>query len=133
MRELELREKKVNGVQTTGDKLLRDGHPAKKTIEVELMALPQFMYNTLHFRNLNSKRCDSMFLFYIFSPQAFTAALQTQWSWILQLCCCIETHLKENTAYFQVCLLTNTAKLHYLKTLCAQLIWLSACICRAGS
>ncbi|KAF6730554.1 Plectin [Oryzias melastigma] len=65
MRELELREKKVNGVQATGDKLLRDGHPAKKTIE------------------------------------AFTAALQTQWSWILQLCCCIETHLKENTAYFQ--------------------------------
>uniref|UniRef100_A0A3P8N9L8 Plectin n=1 Tax=Astatotilapia calliptera TaxID=8154 RepID=A0A3P8N9L8_ASTCA len=65
MRELELREKKVNGVQTTGDKLLRDGHPAKKTIE------------------------------------AFTGALQTQWSWILQLCCCIETHLKENTAYYQ--------------------------------
>ncbi|XP_055368808.1 plectin a isoform X7 [Betta splendens] len=65
MRELELREKKVNGVQTTGDKLLRDGHPGRKTIE------------------------------------AFTAALQTQWSWILQLCCCIETHLKENTAHFQ--------------------------------
>ncbi|XP_033831135.1 plectin a isoform X5 [Periophthalmus magnuspinnatus] len=65
MRDLELREKKVNGVQASGDKLLRDGHPAKKTIE------------------------------------AFTAALQTQWSWILQLCCCIETHLKENTAYFQ--------------------------------
>uniref|UniRef100_A0A3B3VQA4 Plectin a n=1 Tax=Poecilia latipinna TaxID=48699 RepID=A0A3B3VQA4_9TELE len=36
-----------------------------------------------------------------FPPQAFTAALQTQWSWLLQLCCCIETHLKENTAYFQ--------------------------------
>ncbi|XP_028316465.1 plectin-like isoform X5 [Gouania willdenowi] len=65
MRELELREKKMNDVQATGDKLLRDGHPAKKTIE------------------------------------AFTAALQTQWSWILQLCCCIETHLKENTTYFQ--------------------------------
>ncbi|XP_054601412.1 plectin a isoform X9 [Nothobranchius furzeri] len=65
MRELELREKKVNGVQATGDKLLRDGHPARQTIE------------------------------------AFTAALQTQWSWMLQLCCCIETHLKENTAYFQ--------------------------------
>ncbi|CAN9503672.1 unnamed protein product [Ophioblennius macclurei] len=65
MRELELRENKVNTVQATGDKLLRDGHQAKKTIE------------------------------------AFTAALQTQWSWILQLCCCIETHLKENTAYFQ--------------------------------
>uniref|UniRef100_UPI0037E70EDF plectin a isoform X3 n=1 Tax=Semicossyphus pulcher TaxID=241346 RepID=UPI0037E70EDF len=65
MRDLELRERKMNEVQATGDKLLRDGHPARKTIE------------------------------------AFTAALQTQWSWILQLCCCIETHLKENTAYFQ--------------------------------
>ncbi|XP_029700380.1 plectin isoform X2 [Takifugu rubripes] len=65
MRELELREKKMNSVQATGDQLLRDGHPARKTIE------------------------------------AFTAALQTQWSWILQLCCCIETHLKQNTAYFQ--------------------------------
>ncbi|XP_044027507.1 plectin a isoform X6 [Siniperca chuatsi] len=65
MRDLELREKKMNSVQVTGDKLLRDGHPARKTVE------------------------------------AFTAALQTQWSWILQLCCCIETHLKENTAYFQ--------------------------------
>ncbi|XP_057210468.1 plectin a isoform X5 [Triplophysa rosa] len=65
MRDLEHREKRVNSVQMTGDKLLKDGHPARKTIE------------------------------------AFTAALQTQWSWILQLCCCVETHLKENTAYFQ--------------------------------
>eukprot|EP00064_Thunnus_orientalis_P001247 superscaffoldBa00000083_g1249 len=65
MRELELREKKVNDIQATGDKLIRDGHPGKKTIE------------------------------------SFTAALQTQWSWILQLCCCIEAHLKENTAYYQ--------------------------------
>ncbi|XP_067882338.1 LOW QUALITY PROTEIN: plectin-like [Heterodontus francisci] len=65
MKELELKEKKVNSIQNTGDKLLRDGHPAKQTIE------------------------------------AFMAALQTQWSWILQLCCCIEAHLKENTAYFQ--------------------------------
>ncbi|XP_059195504.1 plectin-like [Centropristis striata] len=65
MRELELREKKVNDIQATGDKLVRDGHPGKKTVE------------------------------------AFTAALQTQWSWILQLCCCIEAHLKENTAYYQ--------------------------------
>ncbi|KAF3834274.1 hypothetical protein F7725_025478 [Dissostichus mawsoni] len=32
---------------------------------------------------------------------AFTGALQTQWSWLLQLCCCVETHLKENTAYYQ--------------------------------
>nr|XP_023671084.1 plectin-like isoform X23 [Paramormyrops kingsleyae] len=65
MRELELREKKVNEIQTTGDRLLKEGHPGRKTVE------------------------------------AFTAALQTQWSWILQLCCCIEAHLKENTAYYQ--------------------------------
>ncbi|XP_042068704.1 plectin isoform X30 [Haplochromis burtoni] len=65
MRELELREKKVNDIQTLGDRLVRDGHPGKKTVE------------------------------------SFTAALQTQWSWILQLCCCIEAHLKENTAYYQ--------------------------------
>ncbi|XP_051520381.1 plectin a isoform X2 [Myxocyprinus asiaticus] len=65
MRDLEQREKRVNNVQATGDKLLKEGHPASKTVE------------------------------------AFSAALQTQWSWILQLCCCIETHLKENTAYFQ--------------------------------
>lgn len=34
MRELELREKKMNNVQATGDKLLRDGHPARTTVEV---------------------------------------------------------------------------------------------------
>ncbi|XP_053736901.1 plectin isoform X12 [Synchiropus splendidus] len=65
MRELELREKKINDIQSMGDKLVRDGHPGKKTVE------------------------------------DFTAALQTQWSWILQLCCCIEAHLKENTAYYK--------------------------------
>ncbi|XP_076865914.1 plectin a isoform X6 [Brachyhypopomus gauderio] len=65
MRELEQREKKMNNVQATGEKLLKEGHPAKSTVE------------------------------------AFMAALQTQWSWMLQLCCCIESHLKENTAYFQ--------------------------------
>ncbi|KAJ8353993.1 hypothetical protein SKAU_G00215600 [Synaphobranchus kaupii] len=65
MRELEHREKKVNEIQATGERLLKDGHPGRKTVE------------------------------------AFTAALQTQWSWILQLCCCIEAHLKENTAYYQ--------------------------------
>ncbi|XP_059579588.1 plectin isoform X12 [Alligator mississippiensis] len=65
MRELELRERKIKEIQSTGDRLLRDGHPARQTVE------------------------------------AFQAGLQTQWSWMLQLCCCIETHLKENTAYFQ--------------------------------
>ncbi|XP_066570676.1 plectin [Amia ocellicauda] len=65
MRELEQRERKVNDTQVTGERLLKEGHPGRKTVE------------------------------------AFMAALQTQWSWILQLCCCIEAHLKENTAYFQ--------------------------------
>ncbi|XP_019910984.2 plectin a isoform X1 [Esox lucius] len=74
MKELEQREKRVNSVQVQGDKLLKEGHPAKKTIE------------------------------------AFSAALQTQWSWILQLCCCIESHLKENTAYFQFFSDVNEAK-----------------------
>lgn len=34
MRELELREKKVNDIQAMGDKLVREGHPGKKTVEV---------------------------------------------------------------------------------------------------
>lgn len=34
MQELELREKKVNDIQAMGDKLVRDGHPGKKTVEV---------------------------------------------------------------------------------------------------
>lgn len=53
-----------------------------------------------------------MFSFFFFN-QAFTAALQTQWSWILQLCCCIEGHLKENTAYYQVS--TQTFMDHYVQ------------------
>ena len=28
--------------------------------------------------------------------------MQTQWSWILQLCSCVEQHLKENAVYFEV-------------------------------
>ncbi|XP_078712015.1 microtubule-actin cross-linking factor 1-like isoform X5 [Lampetra fluviatilis] len=35
------------------------------------------------------------------SIQAYIAAMQTQWNWVLQLCSCVETHLAENTAYFQ--------------------------------
>ena len=34
--------------------------------------------------------------------QAYRAAMQTQWNWILQLCSCVEQHLKENAAYFEV-------------------------------
>lgn len=34
MRELELREKKINDIQALGDKMVRDGHPGKQTVEV---------------------------------------------------------------------------------------------------
>ncbi|XP_060608765.2 dystonin isoform X26 [Anolis sagrei] len=33
--------------------------------------------------------------------EAYRAAMQTQWSWILQLCQCVEQHLRENIAYFE--------------------------------
>ncbi|XP_048386213.1 dystonin isoform X1 [Stegostoma tigrinum] len=48
--------------------------------------------------------------------EAFKAAMQTQWSWILQLCYCVERHLKENTAYFEF---YNDAKesMDYLRNL----------------
>nr|XP_033720380.1 dystonin isoform X18 [Tursiops truncatus] len=33
--------------------------------------------------------------------EAYRAAMQTQWSWILQLCQCVEKHIKDNSAYFE--------------------------------
>ncbi|NWV48594.1 MACF1 factor, partial [Daphoenositta chrysoptera] len=33
--------------------------------------------------------------------EAYRSAMQTQWSWILQLCHCVEQHLRENAAYFE--------------------------------
>lgn len=33
MRELELKEKKIKEIQNTGDRLLRDDHPARPTVE----------------------------------------------------------------------------------------------------
>ncbi|KAF4089218.1 hypothetical protein AMELA_G00063520 [Ameiurus melas] len=65
MRDLEQMKKKVNTIKATGDKLLKEGHPAQSTIE------------------------------------ALTAALETQWRCLQEVCCCSETHLKKNTAYFQ--------------------------------
>lgn len=38
---------------------------------------------------------------YLPSLKAYRAAMQTQWSWILQLCHCVEQHLRENAAYFE--------------------------------
>lgn len=40
MRELELREKKISDIQAMGDKLVRDGHPGKKTVEVMTLVNP---------------------------------------------------------------------------------------------
>ncbi|XP_026982682.1 dystonin isoform X20 [Sagmatias obliquidens] len=33
--------------------------------------------------------------------EAYRAAMQTQWSWILQLCQCVEKHIKDNSVYFE--------------------------------
>uniref|UniRef100_A0A3Q3VRT8 Uncharacterized protein n=1 Tax=Mola mola TaxID=94237 RepID=A0A3Q3VRT8_MOLML len=33
--------------------------------------------------------------------EAYSAALQTQWQWVNQLCMCVEQHVKDNMAYFQ--------------------------------
>lgn len=34
--------------------------------------------------------------------EAYSAAVQSQLQWMRQLCLCVEQHVKENTAYFQV-------------------------------
>lgn len=44
---------------------------------------------------------------HVFLFQAYMDTLQTQWSWILQITKCIDVHLKENAAYFQVFILSN--------------------------
>ncbi|KAF3708317.1 Dystonin 230 kDa bullous pemphigoid antigen 230/240 kDa bullous pemphigoid antigen [Channa argus] len=48
--------------------------------------------------------------------EAYRAAMQTQWSWILQLCSCVEQHLKENAVYFEFFSDTKES-LDYLKNL----------------
>ncbi|XP_051506822.1 dystonin-like [Myxocyprinus asiaticus] len=48
--------------------------------------------------------------------EAYKAAMQTQWSWILQLCHCVEQHLKDNTVYFDFFKDTKES-LDYLKSL----------------
>ena len=66
MIELEQRGSQFNSVLDHGDALIRQRHPAAKTIE------------------------------------AYTGAMQTQWSWLLQLTQCLDTHLKAAAAYFKV-------------------------------
>ncbi|XP_037638587.1 dystonin isoform X6 [Sebastes umbrosus] len=50
------------------------------------------------------------------SIEAYRAAMQTQWSWILQLCSCVEQHLKENAVYFEFFTDAKESK-DYLKSL----------------
>ena len=106
MHELELKEKKIKEIQSTGDRLLREDHPARPTAEVGWgcgdppgppwcggAGLRGSPWAPVVGQGPTGPRAVL---------QSFQAALQTQWSWMLQLCCCIEAHLKENTAYFQV-------------------------------
>lgn len=49
MKELEHREKRVNSVQVQGDKLLKEGHPAKMTVEVR----KKYIYITRNSAKIN--------------------------------------------------------------------------------
>ncbi|XP_056421733.1 dystonin isoform X3 [Hyla sarda] len=48
--------------------------------------------------------------------EAYKAATQTQWNWILQLCSCVEQHIRQNTTYFEYFSDAKDAT-DYLKTL----------------
>ncbi|XP_073445226.1 dystonin isoform X3 [Dendrobates tinctorius] len=48
--------------------------------------------------------------------EAYKAAMQTQWNWILQLCSCVEQHIRQNTVYFEYFSDAKDAT-EYLKTL----------------
>lgn len=126
MRELELKEKKIKEIQSTGDRLLREDHPARPTVEVRGACRDPsrrpwgegqgwgptwspLVGAGLEGPWLVGRGAGAPQPRRQAGPdgpravwQSFQAALQTQWSWMLQLCCCIEAHLKENTAYFQV-------------------------------
>lgn len=52
---------------------------------------------------LSVRRALNPFVMVMFCRfQAYRAAMQTQLSWILQLCSCVEQHLKENAIYSEV-------------------------------
>lgn len=128
MRDLELRERRVKEIQSTGDRLLREDHPARQTVEVGGVGGSTSSHACITrspcqmttpgpypppspsghpgaWEGLPGIPLLSSPPTLLWSPlQAFQAALQTQWSWLLQLCCCIEAHLKENSSYFQVVL-----------------------------
>lgn len=92
MRELDEKEGVFKSVQDKGEHLIRTNHPARSTIEVSLFCLL-----CIFFGDCNDLKCHIFQLL-----QAYKAAMQTQWSWIVQLCSCVDQHLKENAAYFEV-------------------------------
>ncbi|ETE68158.1 Microtubule-actin cross-linking factor 1, partial [Ophiophagus hannah] len=71
--ELEEKQDVFRALQDSAELLSLENHPAKQTVE---------------------HSCGCLF-------QAYSAAVQTQWHWIKQLCLCVDQHLRENTAYFQ--------------------------------
>ncbi|XP_026520901.1 dystonin [Notechis scutatus] len=74
-------------------------------------------YSFSHYRELGLGLHRHIWFFISFCIlQAYRAAMQTQWSWILQLCQCVEQHLRENTAYFEFFSDAKEA-LDYLKNL----------------
>lgn len=104
---MELDEKKevIKSVQEEAERLIKN-HPARPTIEVRPFVCAQH-YNRhwmwlqqLYIQRLAQISQSRALLSLL---QAYRAAMQTQWSWILQLCSCVEQHLKENTLYFEVC------------------------------
>lgn len=64
-------------------------------------------------------------MFFFVCCQAYSAALQTQWQWVNQLCLCVEEHLKDNSAYFQVKYVNNLHQNCFSNQLKSQLVNLS--------
>uniref|UniRef100_A0A2K6H048 Dystonin n=1 Tax=Propithecus coquereli TaxID=379532 RepID=A0A2K6H048_PROCO len=103
--ESSLKEAKISEIQMTA--------PLKLTYAEKLHRL-ESQYAKLLNTSRNQERSRAFFLdllkvyfewskkeYHFQSKNAYRAAMQTQWSWILQLCQCVEQHIKENTAYFE--------------------------------
>lgn len=112
MRELDEKEEVIKSVQDKAERLMLKNHPAKLTIEVSPSLIRvlglwsvQHWHPVFQFAVMPPPCIQFKFLFQhvlCFPLQAYRAAMQTQWSWILQLCSCVEQHLKENAVYFEV-------------------------------
>ena len=61
MRELEMRERKVNDIQASGEKLLKEGHPGSKTVEVRTQR-PR-LGNTCH--DTTHGRCGESYIMHV--------------------------------------------------------------------